>query len=103
MRPHMAHFQNTLIKKKLAEKAGERDEARTKYMASVEKARAAGYTNEAIAEELATERERIRKDIRIGDSLFLKGVENAQRACIATIDEIISELKGETNVIHSNS
>lgn len=95
MRPHLAYIQNTLIKKHLAEKAADQSTSYRKYMSNVEKARKLGFHDSEIIKELESEAERIRKDIRAGDSLFLQGVANAQKACIDSIALIISELKGE--------
>lgn len=95
MRPHMAHIHNTMIKKRLADEAADTKSSIRKYRDLVEKARASGYDDDAIIIELESEKDRIRKDIQCGDSLYLKGVENAQTACLASIDEIIKELKGE--------
>lgn len=91
----MAHIQNTLAKKQLVQEALDIQAPLKKYRELVAGAKARGFDNEAIAAELEDERARITHDIRCGDSLFLKGVENAQSACIVAIDKILSELKGE--------
>lgn len=95
MRPHLAHLQNTMIKKQLAVDALDTDKPMKRFRDLVARARAAGYDGVAIITELQAERFRIKTDIRCGDSLFLKGIENAQSACIVAIDKIISEIKGE--------
>lgn len=100
----MAHIQNTLIKKQLAEDAKDISGPQEKYKKLVAQARDAGYSDLAIMNELQKERDRIKKDIRCGDSMFLKGVENAQAACLVAIDKIIDELKGEKDgILHSSN
>lgn len=93
MRPHMAHLHNTFIKRRLAE-----DAAKTsidKYEALVEKARRGGFSDEEIIAELEAEKIRVQSDLRMGDANFLQGVRNAQRSCLASIDFVISQLKGD--------
>ncbi len=95
MKPHMAHIHNTMIKKKLAKDAGDVSTTIAGYRAKIAKAQAFGFPAADIIEELRLERESISKDIRAGEAIFLQGVVNAKRACIAAIDQLISELKGD--------
>ncbi len=94
MKPHMAHINNTLVRKKLATDARNVEPSLETYRRLVRKARAAGYSASGIIAELEAEKHRVLMDIRAGDAIFLEGVRNAQNACIVAIDTIISELKG---------
>lgn len=93
MRPHMAHIQNTMIKKKLAEKA--KEPSYDQYRRMVDAAFAAGWDKERILMELEAEKQRIQEDKREGDPIFQQGLQNAKASCVASIEILISELKGE--------
>lgn len=96
MKPHLAHIQNTLIKKQLAVEAGDRPTTYRKYWDMIKKEREKGTPDVIIIAELEGERARILKDQREGnDPLFQQGVHNAKVACLSSIELIISELKGE--------
>lgn len=95
MRPHLAHMNNTLIRKQLANEAGNKQSAYSKYRKIVAEAREMGFDNEHIILELEAEKARIKQDIRVGDSIHMQGVANAQNACMVSIALVISELKGE--------
>lgn len=95
MRPHMAHLQNTLIRKQLMNEAGNKQSSYSRYRALVTRAREQGFTDEQIIHELLIEKERIKRDIRIGDSIFQQGVANSQNACMVSITLVISEIKGD--------
>lgn len=104
MKPHMAHIQNTLIKKRLSEEAKDEKSTYAKYRELADKALANGYPKEAIIDELESEMAEIQLDVRNGDHLFQVGVSNAKQACLNAIRTVISELKGESNVIvHTES
>lgn len=98
MRPHMAHIQNTLIKKKLAEDASNQETSYKKYMKLVTKARNLGHSVYEIISELENEKnviEKMNHDNHEGDPIFQQGVRNAKTSCINAINIIIEELKGE--------
>jgi len=98
LKPHLAHIQNTLVKKQLAEEAADRNTSYRRYMHMIEAARRNGYSEERIVAELEAEKERILKDQREGDDpLFQQGVHNAKVACLSSIELILSELKGDDN------
>lgn len=92
MKPHMAHIANTVARQQAAEKALDSPYAR--YWALVEKARASGYDDELIIEELEAEAERVRYDEREGDRIFQKGLDNSKVSCLAALMSIIAEIKG---------
>lgn len=98
MKPHMAHIAETIIRKRLAEDAKNPETSYEKYTKKVEAAKTAGYTTAEIIAALECEIERVRKDHRPGDALFLHGVNNSKLACISSISVIIAELKGEKDV-----
>lgn len=98
MKPHMAHIQNTLIKKKLAEDAKNTTTSYSRYRTKVDRALQAGYSKADIVTELESEINFIMTDTRdSNDPLFQQGVHNAKVACISSIRTIIAELKGEDN------
>lgn len=96
MKPHLAHIQNTIIKKQLSEDAKNTKTSYAKYRMRVEHAIRAGHPKEDIILELECEISRIMDDQReSNDPLFQQGVHNAKVACISSIRTIIAELKGE--------
>ncbi len=95
MKPHMQHIAETIKRKTLAEMAKNPATSYQKYTLKVEKAREAGYTTPQIIAALECEIERIKKDHRPGDPLFLQGIHNSKVACISSISVIIAELKGD--------
>lgn len=95
MRPHMAHIQNTLIKKQLSENAKNSVTSYHKYKKKATDLLNEGYSKESIIKELELEMDNIRNDRRNGDDLFQEGMRNAKVACISAIRVVISELKGE--------
>lgn len=96
MKPHLAHIQNTLIKKQLVVEAGDRPTTYKRYWEMIKRAREAGTSDETIIAELEAESARILKDQRESDDpMFQQGVHNAKVACMSSIELIISELKGE--------
>ena len=97
MRPHMAHINNTLIKKHLAKEAGDESLSYQKYMQMVNRAETDGWKLPMIIAELKAEKERIELDPRNGggEPILQQGFDNAKMACINAINRIISELKGE--------
>lgn len=92
MRPHLAHINNMLIKKKLAEEAKESKTSYAKYSKLVEKARNEGHEDDEIIEELEREKERIINDYREGDPIFQSGLINAKAACLNSLELVISEI-----------
>lgn len=95
MRPHMQHLAHTMVRKQMAAEAGNKQSSYSKYRKLVLTAKEMGFSNDQIIEELELEKNRIKKDIRVGDSIFQQGVANSQNACMVSIALIISELKGE--------
>ena len=95
MRPHLAHINNDLIKKQLAEEALNKEAAYDKYNKQVDLALEKGFTVKEIVKELEAEAERIRRDEKEGDHLFLMGVRNVKTACLSAIEETILELEGK--------
>ena len=95
MKPHLAHINNTIIKKQLADDAKNTKTSYAKYRAKIDKALANGYPKQAIIDELEHEVQDIMLDERDGDPIFKQGVHNAKVACISSIRTIIAELKGE--------
>jgi len=95
MRPHMAHINNTLLKKKLAEDAADRATSYKRYMDKVKDAKALGFSVQAIIVGLEEEMEHIKQDERDGDGIFQFGLKNAKESCLNAISNIIEELKGE--------
>lgn len=91
----MEHIQTTLARKRLVDEAGDIDKAYHNYRAGVLAAQNSGMRKAAIIEELMDEMERIKLDQREGDPLFKVGVHNLKVACVAAINKIIEELKGE--------
>lgn len=94
-RPHMAHANNTLLRKELNVMARDEETAYKRYMRKVDAAKAEGWLETAIIHELEGELLRIQEDKRWGDELYQQGLENAKYACSAAIRRIISEIKGE--------
>lgn len=97
MRPHMAHINNTLIKKQLAKAAANENTSYKNYMAMVQRAEKDGWKLPMIIAELQAEKRRIEEDPRngSGDPILQQGYDNAKMACVNAIRVIISELKGE--------
>jgi hypothetical protein len=100
VKPHLAHISNTLIKKQLACMAGNEQTAYAKYKNKVDFALAAKVKESEIIEELNREIETIEADKRDGDPIFQEGIHNAKTACISAIRLLISELKGDNDVLH---
>lgn len=90
MKPHMAHINNTMIRKQLVEKA--KESPYDNYKKKVDEALSLGFPKDKIIIELENEIQRIKKDIRAGDSLHMQGVLNAQNACMDAIYVLITEL-----------
>lgn len=96
MKPHLAHINNTLIRKHLAERASDQESSYKRYRSLSNKAIAQGYSVYQVIEALEEERKRIERDETFkGDPLFEYGVANAKQACINAIKLVIDELKGE--------
>lgn len=96
MRPHMAHIQNTLIKKQLSEEAGNHKTSYRKYKRLVDSAISQGYDEGQIILELEVEKQRIKNDVKESDDpFFIQGVKAAQRSCEMAINLIINELKSK--------
>lgn len=93
MRPHMAHINNTLIKKKLAEDAKDQVSSYQRYRTIVKTAREAGYTDHEIMSALCAEKTRIQQDEREGDEIFKEGVRNSKIACLNAISMVMSEIE----------
>lgn len=96
MKPHMAHIQETIERKRQIEKAGNIDATYEQYMNLVRKAYLADYSKERIIDELENEMKRIEADKREnGDAIFQSGVRVSKTTCLNVIGRIIRELKGE--------
>ncbi len=94
----MRHIAQTLIRKEAIEKA--KEPSVSKYWKKVRQAQAMGYLPEEIIKELESEKERIIADVREGDPFFQSGLENSKISCLNALTLIISDLKGETNVLY---
>ncbi len=95
MKPHLAHINNTLIKKQLAAEAKNEKADYARYRKNVDGAIKNGYPIDAIVSELEHEILVIQADRQHGDAIFQQGVHNAKVSCITAIRTIIAELKGE--------
>lgn len=98
MKPHMRYIQDTIRRKKVAEKVGDKQTTYDKYKDAVAVARERGTSDGQIIMELEDEKTRIENDTRNGDSIYNQGILNARIACIASIDLIIAEIRGETAI-----
>lgn len=96
MKPHLAHIQNTLIKKVLAEDAKKERTSYARYRGIADKALARGVPKAMVIAELESELDTIGRDVREGDDpFFQEGVRNAKVSCTNAIKVVIQELKGE--------
>lgn len=97
MKPHLAHMHNTLIKKKLAEDAGNQETSYKNYKSLAKRALDEGYAPILVIAELEAELTKIEADEREGDPIFQNGVANAKTSCSNAIKLVINELKEKVN------
>lgn len=94
MKPHLAHINNTLIKKQLAEKAKDTQSTYAQYRSKADQLMQV-MPIEDIVSELELEISRIMASNHEGDDIFQQGVHNSKVSCISSIRTLIAELKGE--------